>query len=120
VGDRLEDAIAAEIYKVAHRSDLDPDELFVAGLRFIQAAARSNFKSLLASVLGEWARARWSYVLREQRFFLRNPAATVGPIEEALAQPDTGLGFTAKLLVAAEAAVPTRFDQTFREFLRSL
>jgi hypothetical protein len=119
-GDRLEDYIAAEIYKVAHRSDLDPNELFVAGVRFVQAAARSNFKNLLVPLLREWAQVRWSYVLREQRFFLRNPAATVGPIEAALARSDTGLGFTAKVLVAAQPAVQTRIDQTFREFLLSL
>jgi hypothetical protein len=74
----------------------------------------------LVPILCNWAQARWDHVLREQRFFLRNPAATVAPIETALARPDMGLGFTAKLLVAAQPAVQTRIDQTFREFLLSL
>jgi crotonobetainyl-CoA:carnitine CoA-transferase CaiB-like acyl-CoA transferase len=119
-GSRLEDQIAAEIYKVANRTDLTPDELFVAGLRFIQSAKRSNFKKLLAPALAEWAREHWTYVIEKQQFYLRNPSTAVPPIKEALAASGAELAFVGKLLVAIEPAVNPRIDQQFREFLLSL
>jgi hypothetical protein len=44
--DRLEDYTAGEIYKVAHRSDLDLNELFVAGVRFVPSFKRPRDRIL--------------------------------------------------------------------------
>lgn len=118
--DRLEDHIAAEIRKVSQRIDLDPDDIFVAGLRFIQGVKRSNFKRHLEQPFSKWMRERWQWALDQQRFLLRNPAQTSAAIELAAASDEADLGGAGKLLLAAEAAVRTRLDQTFRDFLGSL
>jgi hypothetical protein len=118
--DRLEDHIAAQIRKVSQRIDLDPEDIFVAGLRFTQGVKRSNFKRHLEQPFSKWMRGRWQRVLDQQRFLLRNPAQTSSAIELAVALGETDLGSAGKLLLAAEAAVQTRLDQTFRDFLGSL
>jgi hypothetical protein len=118
--DRLENQIALQIYKVANRADLTPDELLVAGVRFAQSAKRSSFKKLLAPALADWVRKCWAYAIEEQRFYLRNPSTAVPLIKEALTSSDVGLAFVGKLFVAIEPAVKSRFDQSFREFLLSL
>ena len=118
--DLLDNQIATEIYKVAHRSDLDPDEVFVAGLRLLQSIARSNFKYLLAPLLADWLHARWTYALKEQRFSIRNPASSTGPIEKVLAESDRGLAFICRLALATQYAAKTRISQSFREYLQSL
>jgi hypothetical protein len=99
---------------------LTPDELFIASLRFVQAAKRSNFKKLLSSALAAWARECWAFAIAEQRFYLRNPSVTVPAIEDALAASDGDLAFVGKLLVAIQPAVNPRIDNEFREFLLSL
>jgi hypothetical protein len=117
---RFEDLTAAEVHKIANRGDLTPDELFIASLRFVQAAKRSNFKKLLSSALAAWARECWAFAIAEQRFYLRNPSVTVPAIEDALAASDGDLAFVGKLLVAIQPAVNPRIDNEFREFLLSL
>jgi hypothetical protein len=119
-GDRHEDIIAVQIYKVVNRADVTPDDLFVAGLRFVEAAARSNFKRQLAPVLADWARERWAYSIEEQQFYLHNPLQTVPSIREALASSEAGLAFVGKLLVTIEPAVKPHLGKSFREFLLSL
>lgn len=119
-GDRLEDHVAAEIYRIATRTDLTTDDLFVACVRFVQSAAHSNFKSFLARPLAEWARTLWTGTIREQRFRLRLPFLTVPLIEQALASGDVGLTFAGKLLVTLEPAVNRPLDQSLRSFLLSL
>jgi hypothetical protein len=118
--DRLEDHIAIQIRAVSQRTDLGPEEIFVAGLRFTQAVKRSNFKPHLEQPFSEWLRQRWRYALDQQRFLFRNPAQTCAAIELAVNLSETNLGSAGKLLLAAEAAVRTRLDQTFRDFLSSL
>jgi hypothetical protein len=123
-GQRAEEAIraytAAQIHHVANHAELTPDELFVANVRFAQWANRSVFTKLLAPALERWTRARWSAAIEEQRFNLRNPTTSVPPIRDALAVTTKGLSFVGRLIVAAEPAVHTRFDQAFRDYLRSL
>ncbi|MHC2313116.1 hypothetical protein ACVIHC_000162 [Bradyrhizobium diazoefficiens] len=111
---------AVEIHRVAHRATLTPDELFVANVRFVQWAKKSNLQRLLSPALEAWARAAWSYAIEEQQFNLRSPVSSVPPIREVLASTDTGLGFLGRLIVSAQPAVQHRFDQTFRDFLLSL
>jgi hypothetical protein len=117
---RLSEIIAEEIYKVAHRDDLNPDELYVAGLRFAQAAKRSDFKKRLGKALGSWLRKRWTYVVNHQKFRLRCPAVTVPQLKDALTSSVEGLAFVGNVLLAAELAVSVRLSQDHRDFLKSL
>jgi tetratricopeptide (TPR) repeat protein len=112
--------VAVQVHKIAHHPDLTPDEVFVAGVRFVQWAKRSNFQKVLAPAIEKWARARWANIIEEQRFNLRNPVTSVPPIGDALASTETRLKFLGRLLVAAQPAMRTKFDQGFREFLLSL
>lgn len=111
--------VASLARAVAERRILDPNELFLAGVRFVEAAARSNFKRLLDSMVGDWVRDAWTNVARNQRFRLRNPRLTVPAIVDACAS-GRGLERAARILLAAEPAVTGRIDAAFREFLRSL
>jgi len=112
--------VAVQIHRLVHRAVLTPDELFVANVRFVQWAKKSNLQRVLIPPLEAWARAAWTHAIEEQRFNLRSPTSSVPPIREALASSDTALKFLGKLIVSAEPAVHHKFDQTFRDFLLSL
>jgi hypothetical protein len=112
--------IAAEIRKTANRIAIIPDDLYKTALIFIQEIARSNFKKVLSYYFEQWLRQHWAVVLDQQRFHLRSPSTTVPTIEAVLQSQERGLAWSARLLLAAEPAVPTRLDQSFRDFLRSL
>jgi hypothetical protein len=113
-------AVADEIRKTANGTPLIPDDLYKTALIFIQGIARSNFKKVLSGYFEQWLRHHWTVFLDQQRFNLRSPSTTVPPIEAALRSQERDLAWSARLLLAAEAAVPTRLDQSFRDFLRSL
>ena len=119
-GGRREDHITAEIHRIAMQTDLTADDIFVACVHLVQSAAHSNFKALVAVPLAEWARGLWTATIREQRFRLRRPLATVPPIERALASDEIGLRFSGRLLVAIDPAVNRPLSQSLREFLLSL
>jgi hypothetical protein len=118
--DKLPPYVAVEIHRIAHRATLTPDELFVACVRFVQWAKKSNLQRVLAPRLEAWARAAWAHAIEEQQFNLRSPASSVPPICEMLRSADTGLNFLGRLIVAAEPAVHPKFDPTLRDFLLSL
>jgi hypothetical protein len=119
-GDRLEDQIAAQVRKVAQNTGLDPDDIFVAGLRFTEAVKRSNFKRHLEPTLCTWTKQRWQYALDEQRFLLRNPLQTSTAIEHAVASDKADLNSTGRILLAAEPAVRSQLGQSFRDYLQAL
>jgi hypothetical protein len=112
--------VAVEIHRVAHQAILTPDELFVACVRFVQWAKKSNLQRVLTPPLEAWARAAWAHAIEEQWFNLRSPASSVLPIHEVLISPHSGLNFLGKLVVSAQPAVHHKFDQSFRDFLLSL
>ncbi len=112
--------VAVQIRLVAEQPTLTPDELFVACVRFIQWAKKSNLQRVLTPAIEAWARAAWAHAIEEQRFNLRNPASTVFPIRRALESPDTGLTFLGRLVVAAQPAVHHKLGEAFRQFLLSL
>jgi hypothetical protein len=118
--DRLSPYVAAEIHRAAHQATLTPDELFVACVRFVQWAKKSDLQRVLTPRLEAWARAAWERVIEEQRFNLRSPASSVSIIREVLASTGTGLSFLGRLIVSAQPAVQHRFDQIFRDFFLSL
>lgn len=112
--------VATQIHHVIQHPDLTPDELFVACVRFVQWAKKSNLQRVLTPAIEKWARARWEHAIEEQRFNLRNPITSVPAIRDALAVNMKGLTFLGKLLIAAEPAMHTKFPPDFRNYLRSL
>ena len=112
--------VAVQIHLVAERSTLTPDELFVACVRFIQWAKKSNLQKVLTPAVEAWVRAGWAHAIEEQRFNLRNPAFTVPPIRALLESSDAGLTFLGRLVVAAQPAVHHKLGEAFRQFLLSL
>jgi hypothetical protein len=89
-------------------------------VRFVQWAKKSNLQRVLGPTIEKWARERWFHVIEQQTFNLRNPAAAVPPIRDALASTESGLKFLGRLFVAAEPAMRTKFDHVFRDFLLAL
>jgi hypothetical protein len=118
-GTRVEEYTANEIHRVAKDNGLTADELFTACVRFLQTAKRSNFQKLLTPLILRWAKAKWNYVLDEQRFYLVNPTSTVPAIRDALNRMDGKLSSLGRLLVAAEPSVKQRLSQDFRDYLTS-
>jgi hypothetical protein len=112
--------VATQIHHVTHHPDLTPDELFVACVRFVQWARKSNLQRVLTLAVEMWARSKWARAIEEQRFNLRNPVTGVPAIRDALAANMKGLTFLGKLLIAAEPAMHTKFPPDFRNYLRSL
>jgi hypothetical protein len=111
---------AVQIYHLVNKKDMTPDELFVAGVRFVQWAKKSNLQRVLGPAIEKWARERWVHVIEQQTFNLRSPATSVPPIRDALASTESGVRFLGRLFVAAEPAMRTKFDHVFREFLLAL
>jgi len=119
-GEELPAYAAVQIHLAAKQSTLTPDELFVASVRFIQWAKKSNLQKVLTPAIEAWARAGWAHAIEEQRFNLRNPASTVAPIRAVLESSDIGLTFLGRLVVAAQPAVHHKLGEAFRQFLLSL
>lgn len=111
--------LASLIHALGQQPNLDPKALFTMGVRFVEAAARSNFKELLAGVVETWVKISWTKVVEAQRFQLRNPAHTV-PIIEAAILTNDGLAGAAQVLLAAENGIDNRLSVPLRDFLRSL
>jgi hypothetical protein len=118
--ERLPPYVAVQVHRVIHNEVLTPDELFTAGVRFVQWAKTSNLQKVLGPALERWARERWVHVIEHQTFNFRNPATSVPPIRDVLASTESGLKFLGRLFVAAEPGVRTKFDQVFREYLLTL
>lgn len=118
-GSRVEEFTADVIYKVASDAGLTADELFVACIRFLQTAKRSNFRKLLTPLILDWAKSKWNYVIDEQRFYLINPTTTVPAIRDALNALDEELSSLGRLIVAIEPSMKTPLSQPFRDYLVS-
>jgi hypothetical protein len=118
-GEGVEYELASLVHIIEQRADVDPNTLFIAGVRFVEAAARSNFKELLADTVGNWVKISWTKAVQTQQFLLVNPKSTVPILKEAILTND-GLAGAARILLAAEGAIKSRIDASFRDFLRSL
>jgi tetratricopeptide (TPR) repeat protein len=105
---------------VANGSDIQPDEVFVAGLRMIQFIERSTLSTVLAPLLANWLRERWTHAVDEQAFLLRSPATNIPAIKQVLGMKERSLQYCAHLLATVAPAAATRLDETFRTYLTNL
>lgn len=116
-----EEAVQVAIQQVASRaSDLQPDEVFVAALQMIQFIAASTLNTVLAPLLADWLRERWTHAVDEQVFLLRSPATTIPAIRQVLAMQEHSLQYCAHFLATVAPAATTRLHETFRAFLANV
>jgi tetratricopeptide (TPR) repeat protein len=116
-----EEAVQVAIHQVASRaSDLQPDEVFVAALQMIQFIAASTLNTVLAPLLADWLRERWTHAVDEQAFLLRSPATNTPAIRQVLAMQEHSLQYCAHFLATVAPAATTRLHETFRTFLANV
>jgi len=116
-------APGSELQSIAYavrNAELTPNELFVVNIRLLRVVSRSDFKRMLTASMVTWTRAGWSHAILHQTFLMSNPRVNVPAIQTALDSEAKDLGFVARMLLAAEAAVATRLDRSHREFLTAL
>ena len=111
--------IVVQARRVLARNDLDPQEIAIVGLRFVDAILSSDFKQHLAGDLARWLRANWSRIIGEQRFRLRQPMATVPPIEVVLGDLVNDASFCARLALLGVDAVGVPIATEFRAALNA-
>lgn len=119
--DHSESRLASNIFRTAQQGiELQPDEVFVAGLQIIQRIAISNLRRHLAPLLAGWLRARWSHALAEQTTLLRNPASNRQAIEQVIAMKENSVAYCAHFLMIVAPAAKTRLAESFRQYLTNL
>lgn len=119
--DQEEYIVAAQIHRVSKGdTKLQPDEVFVAGIRFIARLNSSNLKKHIIPLLGEWMRTRWAFAMEHQTALLRSPAANRAAIEGVIAVKDDTLAYCAHLSLTVAAAATSRLATSFKEFLTQI
>lgn len=119
-GEGSQSAGAAAITRRVAASDVDPDGLLVATVRFLEFVRGSMFVAVLTPMLARWARQSWKNAIKNQRFHLRAPNATVPGIEAALDAAGEDLGTVARIALAAEPAVRQQLSSELRAQLRDM
>jgi hypothetical protein len=119
--DHSNETLEVAINQVAtSASDLQPDEFFVAALQMIQFVARSTLSTVLAPILANWLRERWTHAVDEQAFLLRSPATNIPAIRQVLGMREHTLQYCAHFLATVAPAAKTRLDESFRTYLANL
>jgi len=85
------------------------EQLFVVGLRFLEASAKYG-KSYIASSVLAWSARQWASIILVQSFRLRTPLRAVPEIQSALATLPTGRRGLAALLLAVLPYLPFRIE----------
>jgi hypothetical protein len=99
---------------------VEPKDIWNAGVRFLEKIRKSNFKVELTAPLAGWNRARWTEITTQLKGQLVDPDKNVPPIKEALADERNDESFTAALLLASTAAVDQELTEDYEGFLRSI
>ena len=97
-----------------------PNLYWTSGVCFAAWTKDSRFKDMLTERLVAWQRLAWERIVSSESFRLFRPQQTVRPIKKALENSTDGLGFVAKLLLAAAESVDTSRIPAYREFLMPL
>lgn len=119
--DHVESPVADKINQVATRgADLQPNDVFVAALQMIQFVARSTLKTVLAPILANWLRERWTHAVADQTFLLRNPTTNIPAIKQVLGMQEHTVEYCAHFLATVAPAAKTRLAESFHEYLADL
>jgi len=89
-------------------------------LNIIQFIARSTLNTVLAPLLADWLRERWTYAIEQQGFLLRNPSTNIPAIRQVIDMQENTLQYCAHLLATVAPAAKTRLDESFRTSLTDL
>ncbi len=99
---------------------VEPKDIWNAGVRFLEKVRKSNFKVELTEPLAAWNRAQWTSIITQLKSQLVKPEETVPPIKEALAETRNDESFIAALLLASMAAVDQELTEDYMGFLKSI
>lgn len=95
-------------------------EVWNTGLRFLEKALASNFRSEIVYPLALWTRARWAEVTDKGVAFLAHIEESLPILREALAEPRNDAAFIANLLLLGAPAVEIDLQDDVQGMLRSL
>lgn len=99
---------------------VEPKDIWNAGVRFLEKVRKSNFKVELTEPLAAWNRAQWTSITTQLKSQLVDPDTNVPPIKEALADTRNDESFTAALLLSAMKAVDQELTEDYMGFLKSI
>lgn len=116
----LRQIVARAIAAVSGPDALRVEQLFVAHMRLLEWASRSNHQRVVLPALARRVRADWKEILAERRALLKMPTLNAPAIETALASGGEDGAFVARVLLAAEHAVSLNLADDMRGFLISV
>jgi hypothetical protein len=99
---------------------VEPKDIWNAGVRFLEKVRKSNFKVELTEPLAQWNRAQWSGIIVQLKSQLVDPDTNIPPIKEALADDRNDESFIAALLLSAMKAVDQELTEDYLGFLKSI
>lgn len=95
-------------------------ESWNTGLRFLEKALASNFKSEIIYPLAVWTRARWTDVIERGVTFMAHVEDNLPLLREALSEPRNDAAFVANMLLLGGPAVEMDMRDEVEGMLRSL
>lgn len=112
--------VARVIASVSGDYDLSVEELFVAHLRLLEWARRSQHQRVVLPILARRVVRDWSGILATRRALLKMPMLNVPAIESALAAEGEDGSLIARVLLAAEGAVSVGIAAEMRALLENI
>jgi hypothetical protein len=100
--------------------EVEPKDIWNAGVRFLEKIRKSNFKVELTDPLARWNRDRWNAIITQLKSQLVDADNNVPPIKEALAETRNDESFIAALLLASMASVDQELTEDYQGFLKSI
>jgi hypothetical protein len=91
-----------------------------AGIRFFEAARKSNFVHEIMYPLALWSRERWTETLEKGISFLTHIEDNVPVLREVLEEKRNDQAFVANLLLKLAPAIDQELTEDMEGFLRSL
>ncbi|MCJ2184840.1 hypothetical protein MTR62_19410 [Novosphingobium sp. 1949] len=95
-------------------------ETWTVGMRFLERALGSNFKSEIIYPQALWTRARWEDVCEGGVAFMAHIEENLPILREALSEPRNDAAFIANLLLLGAPAVEMDLQDDVKGMLRSL
>lgn len=95
-------------------------ETWTIGMRFLERAQGSNFKSEIIYPLALWTRERWEEVCDKGVAFMAHIEDNLPILREALQEPRNDAAFVANLLLLGAPAVEMDLQDEVRGMLRSV
>ncbi|MEJ2408501.1 MAG: hypothetical protein P8Y48_03950 [Novosphingobium sp.] len=95
-------------------------EAWTVGMRFLERALGSNFKSEILYPLALWTRTRWEEVCDKGVGFMAHIEDNLPVLREALQEPRNDAAFVANMLLLGAPAVEMDMQDEVQGMLRSL